>query len=122
MLIWFIMLTTLVPLAFIGRLTEWVIKVLGRPAGLLALESPLSSFSRAGSFITTNDGVRLYYEDAGPCDLSSSSSTIVLVHGAGCSLRWWNRSFEALSQQSRVVAVDLRGCGRSDKPMHGEAV
>ena len=79
-------------------------------------------------FITTNDGVRLYYEDAGPCDRSSSSSssssssTIVLVHGAGCSLRWWNRSFEALSKKSRVVAVDLRGCGRSDKPTHGEAV
>ena len=117
------MKTSLVPLVRTGRLAVWAKKVLGHPAGRAAPESPLSTFSPAGSFITTNDGVRLYYESAGPYVLSnSSSSTIVLVHGAGCSLRWWDRSFEALSQQSRVIAVDLRGCGRSDKPTHGEAV
>ena len=70
-------------------------------------------------FVTANDGVRLYYEEAGPTQQQSPSSTILLVHGGGCSLRWWDRSFTPLSHRARVIAVDLRGCGRSDKPRHG---
>ena len=70
-------------------------------------------------FVTANDGVRLYYEEAGPTQQQSPSSTILLVHGGGCSLRWWDRSFTPLSHHARVIAVDLRGCGRSDKPRHG---
>jgi hypothetical protein len=55
---------------------------------------------RSGS-VATNDGVRLYYEEAG------AGPPVVLVHGAGCSLRWWSRNFTALAARFRVVALGL---------------
>ena len=60
-------------------------------------------------YIRTNDDVRIYYEQAG------SGKPIVLIPGAGCSIAWWQRNFSELSQRFRVVAVDMRGSGRSQK-------
>ena len=59
--------------------------------------------------VRTNDGVNLYYEEAG------SGKPIVLIHGGGSSLVWWRRNFTALGERFHVVAVDTRGRGRSDR-------
>ena len=68
---------------------------------------------KRSGYVRTNDGVRLYYEDAG------SGSPIILIHAGGMSSTWWRKNFPVLSQQFRVIAPDTRGCGRSDKPEWG---
>ena len=56
-------------------------------------------------------GKSIYYEDYGRGD-----SAIVLVHGWGMGLRVWDYTLPALTGAGyRVVALDHRGCGRSDK-------
>jgi len=64
-------------------------------------------------YVKTNDGVRLYYEEAG------SGRPIVLIHGGRMSLLWWRKQLPELSRQFGVIALDLRAAGRSDKPAAG---
>ena len=61
---------------------------------------------------TADDGVRLYYEAAG------SGRPVLLITGAFSSLEDWHESgvFDALARERRVIAMDLRGHGRSDAP------
>ena len=57
------------------------------------------------------DGKAVYFEDYG-----SGDSAIVLVHGWGMGLRMWDYNIPALINAGhRLVAIDHRGCGRSDK-------
>lgn len=53
--------------------------------------------------------------EAGP----PSGSPIVLVHCFTCSVNWWDRMIPLLAREHRVVAVDLRGHGGSEKPTNG---
>ncbi|WP_161594611.1 alpha/beta fold hydrolase [Marimonas lutisalis] len=56
------------------------------------------------------DGVRTRYWAAG-----DRGSPVVLVHGIACVIEHWEQNFEALSKHHRVFALDLVGCGLSDK-------
>lgn len=60
------------------------------------------------------NGVRMYYEQAG-----RGEHTLLLIHGNVASSRWWDRVWEALAGRYAVVRMDLRGCGRSDRPGGG---
>lgn len=51
-----------------------------------------------------------YYEEAGP------GEPLLLLHGLGSSTADWILQMEAFAAQYRVIAVDLRGHGRSTKP------
>lgn len=63
------------------------------------------------AYIDREAGKRVYYEDYG-----SGDTAIVLVHGWGMGLRTWDYSLPALVAAGfRVVALDHRGCGKSDK-------
>src|ERR1700682_989947 len=42
--------------------------------------------------------------------------TIVFVHGFGGNARQWRYQLRKFSDDSRVIAPDLRGHGQSDKP------
>ncbi|HEY1354997.1 MAG TPA: alpha/beta hydrolase, partial [Solirubrobacterales bacterium] len=44
---------------------------------------------------------------------------IVLLHCYTCSIAWWQRMIPPLDRDHRVVAVDLRGFGGSEKPGSG---
>jgi len=57
------------------------------------------------------DGVALAYEEAG-----SGNPPLVLVHGWTCDRRFFGPQLEHFSRRHRVVALDLRGHGDSDKP------
>ena len=57
------------------------------------------------------DGVRLYYEEAG-----SGSPPLVLIHGWTCDHTFLQPQFEHFRRSHRVISLDLRGHGRSDKP------
>lgn len=59
----------------------------------------------------TRDGVKLYYEEAG------SGPAIVFVHGWCCDHTHFANQFQHFSSTHRVVSVDLRGHGVSDKPV-----
>ena len=43
-------------------------------------------------------------------------STVILLHGVGCSVEFWERNIAALAREHRVFAVDIVGYGRTDKP------
>lgn len=43
-------------------------------------------------------------------------SALILLHGVGCSIEFWERNIAALAQAHRVFAVDITGFGRTDKP------
>ncbi|MGH3436114.1 MAG: alpha/beta fold hydrolase [Sciscionella sp.] len=60
--------------------------------------------------IEVQDGVRIAYEDRG------SGEPIVFVHGWGGSGDVWDYQVLDLADRYRVITVDLRGHGRSDKP------
>jgi pimeloyl-ACP methyl ester carboxylesterase len=57
------------------------------------------------------DGVKLAYTDAG-----TGEPALVFVHGWTCDLSHWRHQVPAFVNEHRVVALDLRGHGQSDKP------
>jgi len=61
--------------------------------------------------------VRLNVVELGRGDLS-----LVFLHDCGGSARTWRLVTHQLAGQFRTVAVDLRGCGESDKPAAGYRV
>jgi pimeloyl-[acyl-carrier protein] methyl ester esterase len=63
------------------------------------------------SFLTRDASRRVYYEDYG-----SGDGALVLLHGWGMSVRVWDHVVPALCASGRrVVLMDHRGCGQSDK-------
>ena len=65
-----------------------------------------------GEFIDVG-GVRLYYYAAGT---RGGGDPIVLVHGFGTSSLLWRGLIPLLPPGRRIVAADLLGYGRSDRP------
>ncbi len=63
------------------------------------------------------EGVAFTYEEAG-----SGAPPIMLVHDLGLDHTCFAPQFEYFGSHHRVVAVDLRGHGRSDKPTESYAV
>lgn len=61
------------------------------------------------------DGGQLYVTDDGP----RGAQAIVLIHGFGGSVRWWDLLVPGLAERHRVIRVDLLGHGRSAKPSGG---
>jgi pimeloyl-ACP methyl ester carboxylesterase len=62
------------------------------------------------------DGTQLAYVDQG------SGPTILFLHGWSSSLNWFSPQVPALSQRYRVLAVDFRGHGASDKTPAGHTM
>jgi len=61
----------------------------------------------------TSRNVRCYYQTCG------QGEPLVLLHGLGSNSGDWENQLPALSRHFRVIAPDLRGFGRSDKPAAG---
>jgi pimeloyl-ACP methyl ester carboxylesterase len=45
--------------------------------------------------------------------------SIVLLHGFGASIHWWDRMVPLLARRHRVIRIDLLGFGGSEKPKSG---
>ncbi|HEX9374400.1 MAG TPA: alpha/beta fold hydrolase, partial [Roseiflexaceae bacterium] len=78
-------------------------------SGLMAPPPDLRRFSREA---TLAGGLRLHYYEAG----APSAPPLVLVHGLGDEADTWRHVLLPLSQEYRVIAPDLPGFGRSDRP------
>lgn len=62
--------------------------------------------------LTLDDAAILHYEEWG----DTEAPAVVLLHGFTSDLRMWKAHAEALSEEYRVIAVDLRGHGASSAP------
>ncbi len=51
-----------------------------------------------------------------PARAEAPGEPLLLVHGITATLSYWKQNVAALSERHRVIAVDLPGYGRSDKP------
>lgn len=64
-------------------------------------------------YLDTSCGHQVYYEDHGS---DKQDTALVLVHGWGMSNRCWDPILPALVKAGhRVISIDHRGCGQSDK-------
>ncbi len=70
---------------------------------------PSSAFNFTPHFVEVH-GSRMHYVEAGKGD------PILLLHGNPTSAYIWRNIIPYLSKHGRVIAVDLIGFGRSDKP------
>jgi len=64
-------------------------------------------------YFTTNDGTRLHYIAAG------SGKPLVMIPGWSQTAAQFRDQVAGLSDRYRVIAIDMRGHGESDKPDHG---
>ena len=67
-------------------------------------------------YFTTNDNVRLHYLEAG------KGKTIVMLPGAGFSAELFNYQIEEFKDKYKVISLDKRGHGKSEKADHGYRV
>jgi len=63
---------------------------------------------------TKSNEVRLHFRDWG-----GSGQPVILLHGLASNSHWWDLVAPILSKDFRVVALDQRGHGQSDKPDEG---
>jgi len=81
-----------------------------------ATAAPGASMKKTAAFITTRDGVDIYYKDWGP----RNGQPIVFSHGWPLSSdSWESQMFFLANQGYRVIAHDRRGHGRSSQPWEG---
>lgn len=64
-------------------------------------------------FIRTSDGTRIHYTEAG------EGTAIVFIPGWRMPAWIWQKQIDGLSKKYRVIAVDPRSQGESDKPAYG---
>jgi sigma-B regulation protein RsbQ len=60
---------------------------------------------------TTLNGARIHYVNYG-----KGSDALVLIHGWTCNIDNWRDNIPDFAKQYRVIAIDLPGHGKSDKP------
>ena len=75
--------------------------------------SVASNTNIASKYFRTNDGVRLHYLEAG------AGKPLVLIHGLSQTAEQFKFQIEGLADRYRVIALDLRGHGESEKPNFG---
>ncbi|WP_299974322.1 alpha/beta hydrolase [uncultured Pseudoteredinibacter sp.] len=78
---------------------------------VLSLWLLFSQISMADYFLSA--GHRIYYSDN-----QASGQSVVLVHGFGMDSSMWHNAdfYNYLDSNYRVISIDLRGHGQSDKP------
>jgi len=63
-------------------------------------------------YARSSDGIRLHYEVLG----RASAPAVLMIQGLGADKHGWDMQRFALALKYRVIALDNRGAGRSDKP------
>src|SRR6187200_2155991 len=89
--------------------TLLVIATTGLAAAALAADAKVKIEDK---YATVN-GVRLHYLAAG------KGEPVILLHGYAQNSQMWIPTIEQLAKTNTVIAPDLRGFGRSEKPLTG---
>jgi pimeloyl-ACP methyl ester carboxylesterase len=76
--------------------------------GLAAVAAEDEPFARLGP---PDAPVKLFYTDQG------EGPPLLLIHGFGTNIFTWRHLVPDLARDHRVIAVDLKGFGKSDKPL-----
>ena len=83
--------------------------------GLAAMTvATVATQSPTSQFFTSSDGVKIHY-----LELGRSGTPVLLIHGytANAEGKWFKSGIaQALAARHRVIAIDARGHGKSDKP------
>lgn len=58
------------------------------------------------------NNTKLFYELSG----KESGETVLFLHGLGSSSQDWEKQVDAFTSEYRVMTIDMRGHGQSDKP------
>jgi pimeloyl-ACP methyl ester carboxylesterase len=95
-----------------------LIVLLGINALLIDAETKPAGVTLAGGRILDLPDGKIQVIDRGPRD----GSSIVLIHCFTCAIDWWDGMLPALERRHRVIAVDLRGHGGSEKPTSGYSI
>lgn len=86
----------------------------GCGSGLPDFSAISEAASRPAEQVTVGDPpVRLAVSDVG------KGQPIVLIHGLGTNSYTWHRIAPALAKSHRVITIDLKGFGESEKPLDG---
>jgi non-heme chloroperoxidase len=81
-----------------------------------AAQPASAPIARTANYVTTADGVQLYYKDWGPKD----GPVVTFSHGWPLNSDSWESQMIFLASQGyRVIAHDRRGHGRSSQPWEG---
>lgn len=81
-----------------------------------AVRQPAPAVAKTASYVTTKDGVQLYYKDWGP----RNGPVVTFSHGWPLSSDSWESQMIFLASKGyRVIAHDRRGHGRSSQPWEG---
>ena len=82
------------------------------PSTILAISSNEAEKSAAGeSRFATLDGARIHYVNYG-----KGSEALVLIHGWTMNADNWRDQIPDFAKRNRVIALDLPGHGKSDRP------
>jgi len=84
-------------------------------------ETEPASLTTPGATLVQTTSGELQVLDTGP-SVDPNSMPIVLIHGSGGAINWWDDVLPLLSADNRVVAIDLLGYGGSSKPRDGYSV
>jgi len=102
---WKILIVVVGTLAVLLAVNTWVVDAETKPATVIV----------PGARILHLPGGDMQILEMGP----RHASPIVLLHCFACSLAWWQRMMPLLARDHRVIALDLRGFGGSEKPSSG---
>ena len=64
----------------------------------------------------TNDNVEIYYEVKG------EGRPLFLLPGWTCTTKFWKYNIDELAKSCKVIAMDMRGHGESEKVMHSHRI
>ncbi|HET9592580.1 MAG TPA: alpha/beta fold hydrolase [Solirubrobacterales bacterium] len=102
---WEILVAVVAALAVLLAINAWVVGAETKPAAVTV----------PGGRILRLPGGEMQILEKGP----RHAPPIVLLHCFACSLAWWQRMIPLLDRDHRVIALDLRGFGGSEKPTSG---
>lgn len=104
------------------RRRKTLIAVLGALAVLLAINTWVVEEETKPATVTVPGG-RILHLPGGDMQVLEKgprrATPIVLLHCFSCSIAWWQRMIPLLDRDHRVLALDLRGFGGSEKPASG---
>ncbi|MCB1022846.1 MAG: alpha/beta hydrolase [Acidobacteria bacterium] len=99
-------LLSLIAIAVVAFIIFWY----SRPADVSFEEMRSSVPNSQYSKFAEIDGIKLHYQEKG------TGIPVVLIHGFTSSTYTWKDVFGPLSEKYRVIAIDLKGFGFSEKP------